>query len=1588
MNTRVFDIGNFNIFEDENNYYFFRALNMGDIRDIENLITIDSNGRIIKIRTDRDRYLEDAKYSSDSQIALEEVYDHIKMHHRVDTNCISLTSNANVSALYGRGFYKDKYVVVKVPKKEFGNTVFNAGQYMLEQINELINNYVANSNDEELKRKIEYISGLDNVDEISLFKTEYSDSDDIDTDDFEYGIEHDIYNLNSRYYSSLNKEQNLEKNKIVAKLNIIKKNIIPNISNTRLIKTVGDAFSSLEIIKYNEIDGKDILYITSEALDILCLLQQLPHDETIKKYKNELFKSVLLNQNQLLKNNYENSLDLSKQYTIENMYNFTNGTLDFYSAINLYKKSYYLAKTKLRTHSAINNLQRIVSSDKYKDLIQMMKKKTYGVEPEIFSKHNGNKFQISESVNLDISSLEKEMFYFIDSLTSEELKYILDNPNTYLKYFLQKYNVTNDKVINKNIYYANAIIDLFDWGKLGVVSFSLKNRSDLVKKLIENNCVAIYDILKENKVEEEVIANLLLTTVIKNKDIANIDLEETFTIDELENFLGYYKIKNTNKLKLKSYQALAYKNINKIFKEKQFAVSILPTGAGKSFVALAEMLKYRDQNILYLAPTVEIINQLKQYIVENIYGETLKMTPDEIVSNIFPNLKIETYTSLISSRQDEIINQKYDLIIFDELHRTGAIEWNKKINKLTAIQDKNTKILGITATPVRDTDLLNMADEWAKNYGYTEEEIVKQKHLASNMDLVEAIRRGYVVNPKIMSCEYELKEKGVLLRLNEQINLISDDSKRNELLNKFDKLRKQVEKADGTDKLLLKNIKKGGKYIVFCPTGNSINSDNEDEKKSVLIIKKYQEIIKNYFKDEEIELYSMLGSYSSDYNAEQLNVFENSVSDNTKFMFVINKLNEGKHISNIDGLIWYRALDDNSSILYSQQLGRIIYSINSSNEIKDEDRPVVFDLTANFIRVNLHKKSVDSIPDIEKLRLAIYWINNNAGKIPNINSDDTEERINAINLKNIQEKYSLFINNDELINKQNTNNRIIIENIIELGAEIDLWNIVFSKKKNSTSELKRTKKEIEPFEIIGILKDYCEIQEELDSIFGVNNYEELVNITKILHQNGVNISKLTLSKAKDDNNGRTDRLLCELVQDGIDIQKIIEENGLDSNFKYGMYVRQVRAIYKGKREGNISDELISELLMLGVIVKENKSQVSEVIEVLKVLRDNGVILSKISLSKRDENRKQKFLMLGEIQQDGIDIQKIIEENGLDPDFKFGTKVYGIKQSLKGNSKSYMITEDEKKELMSLNLIPPTIKDELDECIKIAIILKQNGIDLKNLVLSKKSLDGSREYKLLCELEQGGVDIQKIIEENGLDINYNFGMRFDYLKRCIYGHTKGCLEHDELTRVKEFFGISNDELTKEEEFKKISNVLFENGVNLSKVNKSRLIDDKRIFLRLKDINIDGIDIQKIIEENGLDPEFEYGKYYSSFGSKLPKKQIELFTNTEPAVKRNIRIFKILRDNGVKITELPISKRISPSKKYYFKLNDISQEGIDIQKIIEENGLDPEYCYGRGITLLRNAYRGNSNLNYDESDIEEMIELGLVSKNTSQKKLIKK
>ena len=48
----LFDLKNFNVIEDDEYYYFFRALNMGDNKDIEEGLIVDSLGNVERIRTD------------------------------------------------------------------------------------------------------------------------------------------------------------------------------------------------------------------------------------------------------------------------------------------------------------------------------------------------------------------------------------------------------------------------------------------------------------------------------------------------------------------------------------------------------------------------------------------------------------------------------------------------------------------------------------------------------------------------------------------------------------------------------------------------------------------------------------------------------------------------------------------------------------------------------------------------------------------------------------------------------------------------------------------------------------------------------------------------------------------------------------------------------------------------------------------------------------------------------------------------------------------------------------------------------------------------------------------------------------------------------------------------------------------------------------------------------------------------------------------------------------------------------------------------------------------------------------------------
>lgn len=137
MNEEIFGIDNFNLISDSQYYYVFRALNLDDQREINEGITT-KNGVMQKVLTNKQRYPEKDKYASDTEISLKEVWDHTKsVNFYRGTNCISLSSNANVSIDYGSK-YGHKYLMIRIPKDDKNSQVYNAGQYMLSELNKAL----------------------------------------------------------------------------------------------------------------------------------------------------------------------------------------------------------------------------------------------------------------------------------------------------------------------------------------------------------------------------------------------------------------------------------------------------------------------------------------------------------------------------------------------------------------------------------------------------------------------------------------------------------------------------------------------------------------------------------------------------------------------------------------------------------------------------------------------------------------------------------------------------------------------------------------------------------------------------------------------------------------------------------------------------------------------------------------------------------------------------------------------------------------------------------------------------------------------------------------------------------------------------------------------------------------------------------------------------------------------------------------------------------------------------------------------------------------------------------------------------------
>lgn len=465
---------------------------------------------------------------------------------------------------------------------------------------------------------------------------------------------------------------------------------------------------------------------------------------------------------------------------------------------------------------------------------------------------------------------------------------------------------------------------------------------------------------------------------------------------------------------LMPYQQEAVEKIDKIFQSHRFAGVILPTGAGKSFIAKMEMLSagendyltkvntgiVNNASIMYVAPTNEILLQIERNIVkyilkQNVTGKSVQEI-DAMVKDAFPNISLLCYASLVADmKSGEIDEYNPDLVILDEVHRSGGTEFEKAVatllgckmgengpeyNPETSESKNNMKVLAISATPERDVDGRNMMSVWASALGYSKEEVENEEYLAMDMSLSDAVKNNIVIEPEVVHFDGNLGETDQYKHLVNLYNNSDPSSKLHKELRKtLDTINNEIIKIPNYDSLSIeekeekrfersvetiiqaykdKKLNPTGKYIIFTPHNRT--KEGEEPIPTEKHLEKYGMKFKKMLEQAgvETELSYLSSAFSDAENRKTLNDFSNQPIDSGKMKFIIasDKLNEGVHVEGISGAFMERNISEGENtnkraqtILFLQQIGRCIFAKTMGfNGV----RPVIFDTANNFFIQN------------------------------------------------------------------------------------------------------------------------------------------------------------------------------------------------------------------------------------------------------------------------------------------------------------------------------------------------------------------------------------------------------------------------------------------------------------------------------------------------------------------------------------------------------------------------------------------------------------------------------------------------------------
>lgn len=352
---------------------------------------------------------------------------------------------------------------------------------------------------------------------------------------------------------------------------------------------------------------------------------------------------------------------------------------------------------------------------------------------------------------------------------------------------------------------------------------------------------------------------------------------------------------------LKLHNQETIKKILEFYKTERKCCAIQATGMGKTFLILRllEILNDEGKVAIIFAPNNEIIRQTKKRMKK--FG--------------LNNVIFYTYQKLARMTEEDICAIKADLIVCDELHRTGAKTWGHKFERLVDLHP-DSKVFGTTATPLRCVDGRDMAEEYFDG------------NKACDISLAEALVREIIpVMPLYVSALYTFEEE--YQKMSDKIDKANNSNEEKvELQKELLAAKQQLEKANGVPEIIKKYITNyNGKYLVFCK-----------DKKHLYAMK---DVVIGWFREAGYDGKIFEYPYYSNSSSVRKNLknFEDNKEEGLKLLFIIDKLNEGLHLDEVHGCILLRTTVSN--IIYYQQIGRAIDA--GSNEQR-----VILDLVSNF----------------------------------------------------------------------------------------------------------------------------------------------------------------------------------------------------------------------------------------------------------------------------------------------------------------------------------------------------------------------------------------------------------------------------------------------------------------------------------------------------------------------------------------------------------------------------------------------------------------------------------------------------------------